>query len=169
MEFRILGLLWVSDGGGPNDVPAVKQRALLAILLLGANEPVPADRLIDRLWGGQPPSSARKVLPTYVSGLISSISTGSSGWWPEAREAGPGEAAELLHRALGMWRGSSLADLRDEPFAQAEIAWLEELRLAVVEERVEADLALGRHTLLVAELRALVAEYPWTSRSASST
>jgi DNA-binding SARP family transcriptional activator len=173
-------------GAIPIAVPAPKQRALLAILLLGANEPITADRLIERLWDGRPPASARKVLQTYVSRLRrvvgdSVLLTGPAGYElrvepdqldlhrferlvAEARNAAPREAAQLLRHALAAWRGPPLADLGDEPFAQNEIARLDELRLAALEERIEADLALGRDGDLVAELQALVAEHPLRER-----
>ena len=123
-------------------VPAAKQRALLAILLLSANVSVTSDRLIDQLWDGRPPVSARKVLQTYVSKLRrvvgeSVLITRPEGYEmrvepgqldlhrfqqlvAEARDATPGEAAQLLRRALAEWRGPPLADLRDEAFALTE-------------------------------------------------
>jgi len=186
MEFRILGPLEVGDEGSPIVLPAAKQRALLAILLLHANEPVSGDRLIEELWGGQPPASARKVLQTYVSKLrrvlgAEAVETGPAGYAlhvepaqldlhrfgclvAEAREARPPVAAEKLRAALSLWRGPPLADFVNEPFAQTEIARLEELRLAALEERIDADLALGRHGELVGELDALVAEHPMRER-----
>jgi len=182
MEFRILGAVGVGDGTSPAAVPAAKQRALLAILLLNANQPVATDRLIDQLWDGRPPASARKVLQTYVSKLRRVIGDAAlltcptgyelvvrpgqldlhrfEGFVAGARDAAPQEAAELLRRALAEWRGPPLADVRHEAFAQVEVARLEELRVAALEDRIDADLALGRHAELVAELRALVAEHP---------
>jgi DNA-binding SARP family transcriptional activator len=186
MEFRILGSVGVSDGTRPTAMPAAKQRALLAILLLNANQPVATDRLIDQLWDGRPPASARKVLQTYVSKLRRVIGEATlitcptgyelrvypgqldlhrfEGLVADAKDAPPREASGLLRRALAEWRGPPLADVRHEAFAQVEVTRLEELRLAALEDRLDADLALGRHGELVAELRALVDEHPLRER-----
>ena len=186
VEYRVLGSVVVRDGGRPVPVRAAKQRALLAILLLNANQPVATDRLIDQLWDGRPPVTARKVLQVYVSKLRrivgeSALVTRPAGYELRVRpgeldlhrfqelvaraRTTPGrEAAELLRRALTEWRGAPLADLRDEAFAHAEAGRLEELRVAVLEERVDADLALGLHGELVAELRALVDQHPLRER-----
>ena len=198
MEFRILGPLEVRDQGRPLPLTAAKQRALLAILLVHAGEVVSKDRLIDELWGAQPPASAANALQVYVTQLRrileperkprapSAVLPASAGGYlirvgageldaqrferqstaaVAAREAGdPGGAAEGLRRALEIWRGPALADFTYEPFAQAEIARLEELRLIAVEERIEADLALGRHAALVGELEALVETHPLRER-----
>jgi len=186
VEFRILGPVSVSDGSLPVVVSAAKQRALLAILLLNANQPVATNRLIDQLWDGRPPMTARKVLQTYVSKLRRAVGesvlitspagyelrVGSgqldldrfSGLVAQAREASPLEAAGLLRRALAEWRGPPLADVRDEAFALAEASQLEELRLAALEDRADADLELGRHRELLVELRALVDQYPLRER-----
>jgi predicted ATPase/DNA-binding SARP family transcriptional activator len=186
MEFRILGRLEVVAGDHPVAVTAAKPRALLALLLLHPNEPVASDRLIDELWGGRPPPSARKVLQTYVMQLRRALGDGMLVTQPagyelhvepgaldlqrfealvtEARESDPGVAALKLREALALWRGPPFADFIYEPFAQREIARLEELRLAALEERIEADLALGRHAELVGELEALLAEHPLRER-----
>jgi DNA-binding SARP family transcriptional activator len=167
-----------------------KQRALLAILLLHANEAMSSDRLIDDLWGSRPPETAANALQVYVAqlrklleperarGAPSKVLTTRPGGYLLSVEPGgldaerfehllaegtrarvaadPGSAAKLLHEALNLWRGDALADFTYEPFAQAEIARLEELRLAALEERIEADLALGGHAAVVGELEALV-------------
>ena len=186
MEFRILGSVGVSDGDRLVGMQAAKQRALLAILLLNANQPVATERLIDQLWDGRPPATARKVLQTYVSKLRrvtgdAVLITCPAGYElrvepgeldlhrfqtlvAQAREASPREAAGLLRRALAEWRGPPLADLRDEAFAQAEAGRLAELRLAALEDRVDADLELGQHGELVAELGALVDQHPLRER-----
>jgi len=187
MEFRLLGPLEVVRDDGPLPLGGPKPRALLALLLLHANETLSRERLIDELWGEKPPATAAKALQVYVSQLRKllepeqPLETTPSGYrirvdGPEldlrrfetlvsdgraALAAGdPAEAASLLADALSLWRGRPLADLAYEPFAQAEIARLEELRLAAVEERVEAELRLGRHAELTGELEALVAEHP---------
>jgi predicted ATPase/DNA-binding SARP family transcriptional activator len=190
VDFRILGPLEVSRDGEPCDLGARKHRALLALLLLHANEVVSVDRLIDELWGEAPPATAPKALQVYVSGLrraigrdvlatrapgyMLSVDEGELDLWRFERLAGegrkalaagdPARAAAALGRALGLWRGPPLADLAYEPFAQTAIARLEELRLACLEDRIEADLALGRHAELVAELEALIREDPLRER-----
>ncbi len=197
MEFRILGPLEVLDNDGcPVEIGGQKQRALLAVLLLRANEVVSLDTLIEELWGETPPSTAAKTLQAHVSRLRRALgdeATPGSGLLEtrghgyvlrvepgqldaetfrskleEARSvlAGgdPETAAEALRQALALWRGPALADFAYEQFAQNEIGRLEELRLAALEERIEADLALGRHSMLVPELETLVARHPLRER-----
>jgi DNA-binding SARP family transcriptional activator/ABC-type branched-subunit amino acid transport system substrate-binding protein len=199
MEFRILGPLEVSDEGRRVELGGRKQRSLLAVLLLHANEVVSQDRLIDELWGERPPAAAAKTLHGYVSRLRKALDgeddapvhengvleTRGHGYLlrvepgqldadrfqemlEEARcaraEGKPEEAAEELRRALALWRGPALADFAYEPFAQTEIARLDELQLTALEERIEGDLALGRHAALVGELEALVVRHPLRER-----
>jgi DNA-binding SARP family transcriptional activator len=186
MEFRLLGPLEVADRDRSLALGGVKQRSLLAVLLLHANEVVSTDRLIDELWGGEPPATAPKSVQVYVSKLRKEIGEGrlvtrAPGYVlrlggserdlarfeqlvAEARRAAPEAAARKLREALALWRGPALADLAYEPFAQAEIARLEELRLAVLEQRIDADLAAGRHAELVGELEALAARHPLRER-----
>jgi DNA-binding SARP family transcriptional activator len=198
MEFRILGPLEVRDRGHPLAVTAAKQRTLLGILLVHANQPVSTDLLIEEIWDGRPPKTAANALQVYVTGLRSTLEPerarrapsqllpARAGGYslvvePEAldadrfeREVETGKnarlgddaagAAEGLRRALDMWRGAALADFTYAPFAQAEIARLEELRLAALEERIEADLDLGRETTLTAELEGLVGSHPLRER-----
>jgi len=188
VEIRILGPLEVVSGdehlalGGPN------QRALLALLVLHANQPVRRDLLIDEIWGESPPKSADVSLNGYVSKLRKLLANGS-GVTVETRLAGyalsmerdrldanrfedlvaaaredaaagrPLVAQETLTRALALWRGSPLADLSDAPFAQPEIARLEETRLAAIEARYEIELELGRHDGLVPELDRLANDH----------
>jgi DNA-binding SARP family transcriptional activator len=191
MEFRILGPLEVCGEGGRKLNLTGKQRALLAILLLHANEAVSTDRLIDELWAAEPPETAGKALQVYVSRLRRVLDadgllvTRPPGY---ALDLGPHEldlhqferlrtearqatadgdqraAAEKLREALSLWRGPPLADLAFEPFAVVETARLEELRLTTTEERIEADLALGRHADVIGELEALVTEHPLRER-----
>jgi DNA-binding SARP family transcriptional activator len=176
MEFRILGPLEVhAEGGRPLDL-AGKQRTLLAVLLLNANEAVSTDRLIDELWGGHPPETAGKALQVYVSQLRKllgrdRLQTKAPGYLLRLdRDELDAERLQRLHaegrheEALELWRGSPLSDFADERFAQTEIARLEELRLACLEERIEHDLAQGRHADLVGELEALVVENPLRER-----
>ena len=186
MEFGLLGPLEVRGGDGPLRLPARKQRALLALLLLHANRVVARERLIDLLWGEAPPESAVKALQVYVSQLRKLLPAGilvtrAPGYLlevepkavdllrferlvAEARAADPARASSLLAEALGLWRGPPLAEFREEPFARVEARRLEDLRLAALEERIEADLALGRHAELVGELEALVGEDPHRER-----
>ncbi len=198
IAFRVLGPLEVSRGGRPLSI-AGKPAALLAMLLVHANEVVSADRLIDCLWGEAPPKSAGKLVQGYVSQLRRALTAGRededvaggavltrpSGYvlridpsqldaerfrslLDEARtalaEGAPDTASHMLRDALGLWRGPPLADFAYEAFAQDVIARLEELRLIGLEERIEADLALGRHAGLVGELEALIAHHPLRER-----
>ena len=187
MQFRLLGPLEVAERDD-RSVPlgGAKQRSLLAVLLLHANEVVSTERLIDDLWPDAPPRTAAKSIQVYVSALRKAIGDGrivtrSPGYVlrvdpaeldvagferlvAEARTADPERAATLLRQALALWRGPPLADLAYEPFAQAVIARLDELRLTALEQRLDADLATGRHPDLVGELEALVAEHPLRDR-----
>jgi DNA-binding SARP family transcriptional activator len=192
MEFRVLGPLEVEVGGRLLPLRGRRQRGLLVLLVLNANEVVPDDRLLEDLWGDEPPSSGRAALRVRVSQLRKALGEGGSALMTRPpgyvlhvepdridsrlfeRLVGVGRtqlaegAAELasmtLREALGLWRGPPLADVAYESFAQGEISRLEELRLAALEERVEADLALGRHAELVGELEALVAAEPLRER-----
>lgn len=182
MQFRILGPLEVAEGDHPVSL-AGAQRALLALLLLRANEVVSADRLVEDLWGEQVPESGRAALQVRVSQLRKALGgdggrilTRAPGYMlradrdeldlyrferlvTEADGAEPAEAAAKLRAALGLWRGAPLDDVSHESFAQPAIRRLEELRLTALEKRIEADLELGRHAELIAELEALVEEY----------
>ena len=190
MEFRILGPLEVWDEGGEVSLGGPKPRALLAVLLLHPNEVVPADRLIDELWGEDSPEDAAAALRVNVSRLRKALpqdvlTTRSPGYvirvepdeldlhrFERLVDEGrsllarglAADASERLRDALSLWRGPALADFAYESFAQAAIARLEEIRLAAVELRIDADLALGRHDELVGELEALVAEHPLRER-----
>lgn len=187
MEFRILGPLEVVERGCTVPLGGSRQRALLALLLTRANEVVSTDRLIDELWGAQPPKTAANTLQYHISQLRKTLApnaplaTREPGYLiqvgPEeldllrferlvadAQHAPSEVSARLLRDALGLWRGAALADLSHESFAQAEILRLEELRLGALGQRVEADLELGRHGELVAELEVLVREHPLRER-----
>jgi WD40 repeat protein/DNA-binding SARP family transcriptional activator len=189
MKFQLLGPLevWEEDErlllGGP------KQRLVLAHLLLRANQVMPADRLIDQVWGEEPPDAARSALQAYVSRLRRSLGPGRLQGRPpgyvlratpdevdvlcfddlvgQARRraaAEPRAAVRLLDEALALWRGPALADLAAEPSLGPELARLEEFRLAASEERIEALLVLGRHGEVVAELDQLTKEQPLRER-----
>jgi predicted ATPase/DNA-binding SARP family transcriptional activator len=188
LEFRILGPLEVcGEDGRPLSLAGPKQRALLAVLLLNRNELVTSERLIEEVWSEAQPQAAARNVQVYVSQLrkllggTQVLQSGAGGYSlaiePEQLDAArferllregkaalaagqPEEAAELLRQALEHWRGPPLADLAYEPFAQAEIARLEEFRLVALEARIDADLALGRHGDVVGELEPLVAEHP---------
>ena len=182
MEFRILGPLEVVDGGRLLPLGGPRQRTLLALLLTRANEAVSVDFLTDALWGDRPPRDAGNALQYHVSQLrkvlaAERIVTHGAGYTIEvgageldlfrfeqlvkdAAEAPPHRAAELLREALNLWRGPALSDLRDEPFAVAEVHRLEELRLVALERRAEAEIALGRHAEVIPGLEALVHEHP---------
>jgi DNA-binding SARP family transcriptional activator len=191
MDFRILGPLEVSDDGRSIDLGGARQRALLAILLLHRGEVVPAERLVDDLYGADPPPTAAKSLQAHVSRLRRALGgdgrvrTRGGGYaletdrgevdadrFSELLDRGrhalaydrPEEAAESLAAALELWRGAPLADLAYEEFAQPEIGRLEELRLGCVEDRLDAELALGRHTEAVGELERLVRDFPLRER-----
>ena len=192
LEFRVLGHVEVASESGFIDLPSGKQLALLACLLIARGEVVPRDRLIDALWGERPPASAVNTLQVHVHGLRKRLGAervlrDGSGYrlalepgeldlerfellaargGSELAAGDAAAAAATLGEALGLWRGNPYEDVRYEAFAQAEVARLEELRLAAVEDRVEADLALGRHGDLVAELESLVAEHPSRERLA---
>src|SRR5215216_4747136 len=190
MEFRILGSLQVLVGERLIPLGAAQQREVLAILLLHRGEAVSVDRIVDDLWGERPPERATKTVQVYVSRLRKALGDGvlitRGGGYAlelngdsvdadrfrrladEGRTAldngDPRGARETLSAALALWRGPPLADVAYEPFAQGEAARLEELRLAALENRSEADLALGHHTALVPELEALVREHPTRER-----
>jgi DNA-binding SARP family transcriptional activator len=184
VTFRLLGPLEAWEDGREIHLGTGRQRALLALLLVHANEVVSADRLIDELWAGNPPASAPKVLQGYVSQLrrvlpADTIRTRDPGYVlasgetdaqefmrlvDEASAVPPDEAAPLLEHALALWRGRPLAEFEYEDWAQAEIGRLDEQRLVALEERIDVDLQLGRHAQLVAELEALLAEHPLRER-----
>jgi DNA-binding SARP family transcriptional activator len=178
LDFRILGPLEVAVDGTPLSLGGQKQRALLAILLLRAGQVVSTDTLLDQLWGEHPPRTATTSLQNFVSQLRKLLgpdvlATRAPGYVlrlegheldlrrferlvSAARDAEPGTRAELLREALGLWHGPPLAEFAFEAFAQNEIGRLEELRLSALEDRIDADLELGRHADLVGEIESLV-------------
>ncbi len=190
MNFGILGPLEVRGDRGELPIGGGKQRALLALLLIHPNESLSTDRLIGELWAGEPPATAAKILQNYVSQLRrvlgdDRLQTQARGYalrlepgeldlhrfrqqFEEGRRAeaaGDHERASLLlGEALSLWRGSPLADFTYEAFASSEITRLEELHLSAQSEWVEAELGLGRHAALIAELEALIARQPLQER-----
>ena len=185
IDYRILGSLEAAEDGRPIALGGSKQRALLALLLLHANRVVSRDRLIDELWDGSPPDTASTALQVHVSQLRKAVGrdaivTQAPGYLvrlepgcldlerfeqlvADARGLGAEGSSEKLRAALGLWRGPPLADL-DDSVARPERAQLEEQRASAVEQRIDADLELGRHAELVPELEALVREEPLRER-----
>ena len=187
VEFSVLGRLEVRIDGEAAPLGGPKQRALLALLLLNANGVVSRDRLIDALWGEQAPESAQRSLDSYVSRLRTLLGADRIERHPpgyllrvapeeldleqfeqlleHGRSAADATvASERLSEALRLWRGPALADLLNEPFAASEAERLEERRLLALEERIDADLALGRGPELVPDLEQLVADEPFRER-----
>ena len=184
MEFRILGPLEAREGVTPVPLGGGRQQALLAMLLLHANEVVSTGRLIEGLWE-EPPPGAVKAVQVYVSRLRRALGGRLLASKPpgyvlhldpeqfdlarfrrlrECAGPDPASAAGKLRQALALWRGPALAEFASEPFVGAERLRLEEERLEALEERIQADLALGRHAALVGELEALVAAQPLRER-----
>ncbi len=194
MEFAILGPVEVRLNGNPVPLGGPKPRALLAMLLLEANSVVSRDRLIEGLWGERLPPTAGHTLDDYISRLRKALGADRI----ERRPPGylvrvePGEldlarfdslleegreqltrsdaaaAAETLRNALGLWRGPALADVLNEPFASVEADRIEDKRLSALEDRIEADLALGGGSELVAELEALVRQHAFVNVCSAS-
>jgi DNA-binding SARP family transcriptional activator len=193
LELALLGPLEVRQGGVPLDLGGARPRALLALLEVHRGSVVSLDRIVEDLWGDESPATARHMVAVYVSRLRKTLGddivlTRRPGYLlqlgaeqvdaarferllAEGREALAAEdadsAAARLGEALALWRGPALADFAYEPFAQAEIARLEELRLQAEEERIEAELALGHGAELVVELETLVAAAPLRERRRS--
>ncbi len=189
LDVRLLGPIEAERAGTPVTLGGPKPRTLLAVLALEPGRVVSVDRLVEALWPGEPPETAAHAVQVYVSQLRKAlgpvIATRAPGYELEvapervdlhrfarltqdgraALEGGDPVSAEgALREALALWRGPALADFLYEPFAQTEIARLEDLRTVTLEERIEADLALGRHAELVSELEALVAAQPLRER-----
>ena len=192
LEFRLLGPVEVRRDGLALELGSAKSRALLAFLLLSPNRPVSTERLIEALWGGAPLQSARQALQNRVSAVRRALGldqgalvTRERGYLvrvdPEAIDAhrfvgladrgraalaagDPVPAAVLLRQALALWRGPAVADGFDAGAPWPAVGWLEERRLAAIEDRIEADLARGQHRELAGELRALIATHPLRER-----
>ena len=194
MEFRILGPLEALHEGRSAALPRGKQRALLALLLVHCGETLATDRLVDELWGESPPAAPAKSVQVLVSRLRKALAAAGAGELLLTREHGyelaldPGcvdahqferllsrgrsdlaaghaqDAAAALEEALSLWRGRPLEDLAYEPFAQPEIARLEELQIEAREELCEAKLALGKEAEVVEPLARLIADHPYRER-----
>jgi DNA-binding SARP family transcriptional activator/tetratricopeptide (TPR) repeat protein len=189
MDFRILGPLEVTKDQQALVLGAAKQQVFLAVLLLHPNEGVSVSRLVDELWGDAPPATAAKVVQGYVSSLrkvlgAQTIITGAGGYFarvePDCLDAGrfeslaaegrafmpndPARAVELFGRALRLWRGPPLAGLELMSVARSQTQRLVEAQLGAVEQRIEAELVLGRHADLVQQLPKLVAQNPYRER-----
>jgi DNA-binding SARP family transcriptional activator len=181
MEFRLLGAFEVWDGEQPVEIAGAKRRALLALLVLRANEVVRSELLVDELWGERPPRNAASALQTHVSRLRKTLGaeTIASREWGYVLRAAPAEIdlrhfeglvaeaeplaaqprAAKLAEALALWRGPPLADLVNEPALHDDIIRLEELRLSTLERRIDAELEAGNADV-VGELETLVARHP---------
>jgi DNA-binding SARP family transcriptional activator len=182
LEFRLLGPLEVVGEEGPLALGGQRQRALLAVLLLEAGRVVSTDRLVELVYGREPPKTATTSLHNSISALrrllgAETVETHSPGYVLRvdsgrtdaghferllslARSTGVEERAKLLREALALWRGAALAEFAFEEFAQPEARRLEDLRLVAVEQRVDADIALGKGGDVVGELERLVSEHP---------
>jgi WD40 repeat protein/DNA-binding SARP family transcriptional activator len=185
VQFRVLGPLEVDAGEGPIPLGGPKQRAVLANLLIRANQVVPADVLIDDVWGEETPEKARHILQTYVSNLRKSLGDGRlerrpSGYLlvvepfeldaarfhalvanaKRALPVDPSVAIETIEDALALWRGPALADLTDQPSLLAEAARLDELRIEAQGDRIEGLLASSEHARAIGELEPLLARHP---------
>ena len=189
-DFQLLGPIEVRVDDVPLDLGGPRQRAVLAILMLDPNRVVSSDRLIGGVWGERPPASAAATLQSYVSRLRKALGaemlvSSSAGYqlrtdpqridvvrFERLAETGrralgaeaPQDAREALQEALSLWRGEPFGDLAYEAWAVPEATRLAELRAATTEDRVEADLALGRHAELIPELELLVLRYPLRER-----
>jgi WD40 repeat protein/DNA-binding SARP family transcriptional activator len=186
MQFRVLGPLEVAEGGRSISLGGPKQRAVLAHLLVRANELVPAETLVDQIWGEEPPEKARNIIQTYISHLrkalgrdriqshapgyrlsVESSELDSNQFDSLVRDAkktlaiDPNIAVGMFEDALGLWRGPALADLADHPSLLAEAARLDDLRLEAQEHRMEGLLASGAQARAIGELEILLARHPW--------
>lgn len=192
VEFRVLGALEVRLGDERLPLGGAKQRAVLAMLLLREGEVVPVERLVDEVWGDDPPPSAAHGLEAYVSRIRQLL----NGHGPSLTRRGAGycldlgdaaldahvfadlldvaanaavegdveRVSRLIVEALALWRGPALADVSLASAGRAEAERLEELRLRALEQRFEAELELGRHEALVSELQVLVGQNPYRER-----
>ncbi|MFL5799047.1 MAG: protein kinase domain-containing protein [Actinomycetota bacterium] len=189
MEFRLLGPIEVVEDGRARSIGGPKQRTVLAHLVLRANNALTQDRLIEEVWGEDPPPAARSTLRGYLSHLRAAVGPERlerrSGGYAlladpsaidflrfealvaEGRTCAPTDpagAARAFDGALRLWRGPAMGDLANQPSLRPEIARLEELRLTASEERIAAQLDLGRHRELVPELEVLVGAHPFRER-----
>jgi predicted ATPase/DNA-binding SARP family transcriptional activator len=191
IEFRLLGSVDALRDGQPLPIGGRQQRALLALFLVEPGVPLPVDRLIDELWSNDPPAAAGLTLRSYVSRLRAILGDdapirGAVGGYaidvdPEHIDArrferllrqgqaslaaqNPREAVDHLRAALALWRGDALARMADDGRLKAEADRLHGLRLLAIEDRIEAELALGHAADLVDELETIVREEPYRER-----
>ncbi len=188
LQFSVLGPLEARHGSDAVELGAPKQRSVLAMLLAHPNQALSVGQIISAVWGEEAPDTYRRSIHTYVSNLRALLGTAitrvGDGYRldvrPEQIDAlvfeqtlddsqiliatAPGEASAKLREALAMWRGRPYADLYEVEGLQGEVARLEELRLAAVEFRIDAELASGRHQQIVAEAGALAEEHPLRER-----
>ena len=191
MNFRILGPVQVHlEAGQRALVPRGRVLSFLSLLLVHRDATLHVDRILDELWGSADLRNAKNAVQVVASRLRAAVGDGAlvsegGGYalrvprgsvdadrFEDGRLRGveelargePWQAAETLREALGLWRGSPLVDVGEDGFAQPEIARLDDLRLTCLSERVDADLACGRHAELTGELEALVQQHPLRER-----
>jgi predicted ATPase/DNA-binding SARP family transcriptional activator len=191
IEFRVLGPIEAVRDGAPVPLGGPRQRALLGLLLVAAPRAVAVDILADELWRGEPPDAAAATIRAYVSKLRAALGAGgpiTSGPAGYALDVGPDQldaarferlaneghdalrrgaptrAATRLRASLELWRGPPFAGVSDEGALRLEAQRLEDVRLAALEDRIEADLGLGRHAELVDDLEVLVHDHPYRER-----
>jgi peptide/nickel transport system substrate-binding protein len=187
LKLQLLGPVEATIADRPLSLGPKKQRGLLAMLALHANETVSVDRLVDALWGDRPPASAQKMVQLYVSQLRRLLAADSATILTQGRgyelridptavdvtsferlveqaSSANGAPNDAAHEALKLWQGAPLANVADEPFAAAEIRRLEELRLSAAELAIDDDLALGREQDALAKLERLIEAHPLRER-----
>ena len=185
LDLQLLGPIEATLDGRPVPLGPTKQRAVLAMLALQVNRTVSVDRLVEGLWGAEPPDSAPKMIQLYVSQLRKALAGDTAEILTRGRgyelrlaaedvdaerfeslvdAAGGGGANGAAREALALWRGDALSDVVGEPFAAAEIRRLEELWLRASELAIDEDLVCGRHLQVIGELEALVAAHPLQER-----
>lgn len=197
MEFSVLGSTEVVDGGVQLELGGVKQRAILGYLVLHANRVVPTSQILQAMWDGNPPPTARKMVQNAVSGIRRMFASAHDpATAPSLRTHPPGyqlrvnvdtidlyrfrrmvregratitdglaaEGVELLRDALSLWRGRALADLVETGISWSELAAIEDERLSALEDRLDAELACGRHREITPELEVLTTTEPLRER-----
>ncbi len=188
VEYRVLGPLSASVRGDPRKLGGRRQQMVLAVLLSNPNEVISQDRLIESVWAGHEPESAKQTLHSYVSNLRKELGGGidreGTGYVVHVDDDGldstrfetlvdgargalvdsPATALEFATEALSLWHGLAFGDLGGEPALTTEAMRLEELRLSTIEIRVEADIAVGNHSAVIQELEALTTEHPFRER-----